>query len=170
MKKYYDKQVENLLNKLMNLCFYSNLVADDIAYQLQTTLDLDQAGEIYHTNFAHWFTGDSAADLLSSIMITSNIQPKRESLKKDEVTYGNITEAFEKNVQLFEELRRTTIDTIDELEYDVKNKQLIIQLEDFLVSVIGMLRKSNIVASKARSYENDNEAYKFEHWFSEFMS
>lgn len=169
MKKYYDKQVEILLNKLMNLCFYSNLVADDIAYQLQTNLDLDQAGEIYHVNFAHWFTGDSAADLISSIMITSNIQPKRDSLKKNEIIYGNITEAFDKNVELFEELRRVTIDTIDELEYDAKNKQLIIQLENFLVSVIGMLRKSNIVAGKARSYEKDGEAYKFEHWFSEFM-
>lgn len=170
MKRYYNKDVENLLNQLMNLCFYSNLVADDIAYQLQTVMDLDQTGEIYHTHFAHWFTGDSAADLISSIMINSNIQPKRASLKKDEITYSNIIDVFTKNVELFENLRKETISVIDSLEYDISNKELIIQLEDFLVSIVGMLRKSNVILSKAQAYEKDSEAYKFEHWFADFMS
>lgn len=169
MKRYYGKEIETLLNQLMNLCFYSNLVADDIAYQLQTVMDLDQTGEIYHTHFAHWFTGDSAADLISSIMINSNIQPKRASLKKDEITYSNITEVFSKNVELFENLRRETINVLDNLEYDISNKELTIQLEDFLVSVTNMLRKSNIILGKAQAYDKDGEAYKFEHWFADYM-
>lgn len=169
MKRYYNESVENLLNELMNFCFYCNLVADDIAYQLQTVMDLDQTGEVYHLNFAHWFTGDSAADLISDIMIKSNIMPKRSSLTKPEKTYAGIIEVFEENVKLFEDLRNKTIQIIDALEYDINNKQLTIQLEDFLVSVADMLRKSNVILGKATAYANDGKTYRFEKWFADFM-
>ena len=169
MTKYYKTEVANKLNELMNLCFQCNLIADDIAYQLCTVLGEDEVGNLYHHHIAHFFTGDLAADFMSDVMIQSNIQPKRSALKDNNETYKSIADAFDANVKLFEQLREKIIVTLDELEMKAENRQLCVRLEDFLVVVVDMLRKSNIMSGKANEYETGKDLYQFELWLKDFL-
>ena len=165
-----SEETNSILNKIMNHMFFLNSKADNIAYALESELKCPVTSDIYHEKVAHYFTGDDMADKLNEIMRISGCRPFRYALSANDKTYDNIVEAFKDNLDMILELKNMLASAIEELDYDVSNKQIVIELEDVLEDLMPYVHASDIWYDKAQEYYNKGKTYKFDTDFSKFLS
>lgn len=165
MKSYISEETINVLNNLLREMFKANSVADNIAYDLDSK-GLHKCSNIYHETFAHYWP--DAADEISTCMTKLNARAVRRTFSGDEVTYSGITEAFKGSLDMVENVRSKILSTMDILEYDINNKEIILMLEDLLVEVLDKLYQSNIWFQYAEYYERKDKVMQFDQNFDKF--
>lgn len=170
MKKYISEDVVNKLNDILGRMFQMNSFCDNIAYALDCELECQLASKVYHIKFSHDFPSDNLADKLSDVMIYSNIRPVRKALQENISTYENIVIAFSDNVKEMELLRELIYKSIEELDYDFNNKQLVLALEDILLHIQILLKQSYIWEEKAIEYFKKDDVRGFNIHFEEFTT
>lgn len=170
MKKYLSQETENKLNIILGRLFQMNSFCDNIAYGLDCELKCQLASNVYHQKFAHAFPSDSFADKLSEVMVKTNLRPVRYGLKDNIKIYENIIEAFGENVKEMENLRELICKTIEDLDYDYNNKNIVMVLEEILLSAQDLLKQSYIWEEKAEEYYNKDEMREFNNKFEEFTT
>jgi hypothetical protein len=169
MKSYISQEVADKLNDLLAMFFKANSRADNMAYALDCELECQNVSDIYHHKFAHLFPSDMFADGLSDVMIRSNIRPVRRSFEGDFNNYKDIVELFTDNVDMMEGLRNKVQDIIDDLDTDINNKEIVVELEDMLVSIVKLLKISNIWLEKAQDYQKRDDVRQFNVDFEKFV-
>ena len=157
----YTPEIVEALNDLLGSFFQMNSISDNMAYALSCELGCPVASTIYHEKFAHLFPSAMFADKLSDIMIRSNARPIRKGFDGDDKIYSDIEQLFSENVTMMENLRDKIRSTIDLLDYDIVNKEIVVELETMLVDCVRLLKVSNIWLENAVAYKNDNNVYKF---------
>lgn len=170
MRQYISEQVAEKLNDLLSMMFKANSFSDNLAYALDCELECQLASEIYHQKFAHTFPSDTFADKLSTVMIHSNIRPVRKEFSGDTNLYDNIVVAFCDNVKMISGLHDMIATLIEELDVDVTNKQLVLALEEMLLSSQTLLKQSYIWEEKAQAYARDNNVMGFNVHFHDFTT
>lgn len=148
--------------------FKANSECDNRAYALACELNCPNASELYHKGFAHLFPSDEYADKLSDAMVISGIRPVRKGFDGDEKIYNNIKELFEENYGMMADVRQSILDAIDLLDYNVDNKEIVVQLEDMAVSSSKWLHVCDVWRKKAAEYYKDGKTYKFDIDFEDF--
>lgn len=161
MRQYLPKDTIDILNDLLSAFFKANSTSDNMAYALSCELGCPVASTIYHEKFAHLFPSAMFADKLSDIMIRSNARPVRKGFDGDDKIYSDIEQLFSENVTMMENLRDKIRSTIDLLDYDIVNKEIVVELETMLVDCVRLLKVSNIWLENAVAYKNNNNVYKF---------
>ena len=147
--------------------FKANSVADNIAYNLNA-MGLHKCSGIYHEKFAHVWS--ELADNISGCMTKLNAKAVRRSFPGDENTYGSITEAFQASLTLVEHIREKVLGTIDMLDYDINNKEVILELEDLSEDTLDILYLSNIWYQYAEYYDKKEKVMQFDQNFDKFTS
>ena len=150
--------------------FDCNSRADNMAYALESELNCPIASDIFHEKVAHYFTGDDMADKLNVILRLNGGRPVRNALVAHNQPYFSITEMFSDCVDMMMMVRNELCKAIEEMDYDVINKHVVIELEDILEDFMPFVHASTIWLKKAEEYEKNNKVYKFDTDFIKFLS
>lgn len=170
LTQYISEEVANKLNDLLAMMFKANSFCDNVAYSLDCELECQLASNIYHQKFAHAFPSDMFADKLSETMIYSNIRPIRKSFSGDSEIYENIVIAFRENSKMIKGLHDSISSLIEDLEIDSTNKQIVLVLEEILLSAQALLKQSFIWEEKAEDYFQHDDVRNFNIHFGEFTT
>ena len=167
MKCYISEETVNVLNDLLKEMFKANSVADNIAYNLDG-MGLHNCAGIYHEKFAHVWP--ELADDISGCMTKLNAKAVRRSFPGDENTYASITEAFNSSLSLVEHIRDRVLNAIDVLDYDINNKEVILELEDLAEDILDILYMSNVWSQYAEYYDKKEKVMQFDQNFDKFYT
>lgn len=147
--------------------FKANSACDNRAYALSAELKCPNAGEIYHESFAHLFPSNMFADKLSNIMLRAGLRPKREGFDGDTKIFNDIEELFADNLNNMEDIKRYILMTIESLDYEIENKEFVIELENMLIDISKLLKMSDVWYDKAKMYKDNVK--KFDLDFEDFL-
>lgn len=164
-----SEETREVLNQLLGQFFGYNSEADNLAYCLADA-GYPAISEIYHTKFAHFFTGDVMADGVSELMDMLDARSVRKALSANEMDYqGNLEAIFADNAEMCKNCRKAIINVIELAEinsdYEVK-----IWAEELLMKFMPYYKQARVWSEFARRY-NHNENYSdFNIHFAELTS
>lgn len=159
MKQYLSNDSVNALNELLREMFKANSVSDNISYGLQH-LSMYNSSRYHHEKFSHIYP--VWADQISTIMDKLGSKSERRSFDGDTNVYGDIVEAFTANVKLLEHIRERILATMEVLDYDMNNKEVILNLEDLSLEVLDLLYEANKILDYAIYYHNKGKDFQFD--------
>ena len=108
------------------------------------------------------------ADDITGTMTKLNARAVRRGFPGDEMIYTNISEIFQANLALLEGLRTKTLNTLETLDYDISNKEVILMLEDLCEDLLDDLYQSNIWSQYADYYMRKDKVMQFDQNFDKF--
>lgn len=151
--------IELKLNQLLSMFFKMNSIADNMAYSLDVDLKCPNASKIFHEKYAHAFPSEIFADKLSEDMTMLGYRPRRIGFSGDTHDYEDIVSLFNDNLEEILKVKESIENCIDELDYDIGNKAIILTLEDLLKNLLPYIHQSKIWLQQAERYGEKN--YKF---------
>lgn len=166
MKSLLKNDVIDKLNVLIKDMFEANSIADNIAYNLES-MGYHATSEFYHLNIAHKF--GAWADLISDAMYYMGARPTRLGFEGNTNQYSQVSEIFNDNLAIFMRLTDEVARLIEELDFDYKNRYMVIQLEDLLTIIQPYIRVADTWVDKAIAYESHDNMYKFDKDFEKFI-
>lgn len=157
--------IEMELNKLLSMFFKMNSITDNMAYSLAVDLKCPNVSTIFHEKYAHVFPSDKFADKLSDDMIMYGYRPRRIGFEGDTHNYENIIDLFNDNYEEILKIKSCIENLIEELDYDISNKMIILTLEKILENLLPYVHQSKIWLEQVENYGEHN--YKFNLDFKE---
>lgn len=152
-----SQETYNKLNELLERCFSMNSFSDNVAYNLGF-YDYRNMESIYHTQWAHFFTGDKMADALSDMMLSLDARPIRLPVAGYERDYeGNLVEMFDDNLRAAEEFRTAIVQTLEVAELN-EDTEVKLALEDFLMEFVPYRKQAEVWARYAHRYEGNERS------------
>lgn len=167
MKSLVSEEVINKLNDLLAKFFKANSFGDNLVYWLQQENYVNIA-DIYHHKVAHWFTGDQGADYIGDIIYKLNGRALRKGFDGDTGNFKSVEKAFADNLGLFENLADETSRIIEELDFNYKNKYIVIKLETMLEILQEYVKVSIIWYEKVKLYTEKDKLYALDKDFHTF--
>lgn len=149
-----SEETKQKLNQLLGKFFGYNSKADNFAYNL-AFYSYPNISEIYHKSFAHYFTGDEMADMISDFMDLLDAKAQREVVEANTEDYnGDIAKIFEDNLQMCEDCRTSIMEVIDTADFN-NDYEVKIKFEELLISFMPYRKQAQVWATFAKRYEND---------------
>ena len=148
--------VELELNKLLSMFFKMNSIADNMSYSLAVDLKCPNASKIFHERYAHVFPSDIFADKLSEDMIMCGYRPRRLGYDGDTHNYEDIITIFNDNFEEILKIKQFIENLIDELDFDIGNKIVILTLEKLLENLLPYVHQSKVWLDQAECYGERN--------------
>ena len=164
MRCYIDENAVELLNDLLKDFFKANSTSDNMAYALQS-MKMYSTAKYYHEHFAHVYP--QLSDILSGVMDKVGARAVRKGFDGDTKNYDNIVELFFDNVALLEHLRERVLGVLEALDYDIKNKDVCLVLEDISKEILELLYEANKVFDYAEYYYNKGKTLEFDFKFDD---
>ena len=151
--------IELELNKLLNMFFKMNSIADNMSYSLAMDLKCPNASKIFHEIYAHVFPSSKFADKLSDDMLMIGYRPRRMSIEGDGYDYDDLSTLFNDNYEEISKIKNYIENLIDELDYDVGNKIVILTLEKLLENLMPYIHQSKIWLEQATMYGDSKHKF-----------
>lgn len=151
-------ETKEKLNELIGEFFSRNSEADNFAYNLAHSC-YPIISEVYHKNFAHFFTGDDMADSVSGLMDMLDIRAVRKAVAEHVDDYqGNLTAIFADNESMCVRCRDKIIEVVElaELNNDFEVK---IWGEELLMKFMPYFKQARVWLEFAKRYENDWKSF-----------
>lgn len=167
MKSLVKAEVVDKLNNLIQRMFYLNAVFDNIAYSLEYQ-GYHDTSSIFHEKIAHmppiW------SDFISDFMYEVGARAVRKGIPDQTDDYNGVEIIFDRVSKEFIELIDYIARLIEELDFDYKNKFIVISLESLLEMIQPYVRVVETWRMKAFEYTKYDNLYKFDKDFHTFIS
>lgn len=167
MKSLISEEVINKLNKLVQRFFQMNAIFDNMAYSLENQ-GYHAVSDIFHHSIAHkppvW------SDKITDFGYNLGIRFVREGLSTENRKYNGVEEIFNEVYNQFINITDEVARLIEELDFDYKNRYIVINLEDLLQILQPYVRVADTWKEKAHEYTKHDNLYKFDKDFHTFIS
>lgn len=167
MKSLVKAEVVDKLNDLIQRMFYLNAVSDNIAYSLEYK-GYHDTSNIFHEGIAHRFPAWS--DFISDFMYELGVRAVRKGIPDQTEEYEDIKAIFDKISSEFIGLADYIDRLIEEMDFDYKNRYIVIKLENLLEMIQPYIRVVETWRLKAFEYTKHDNLYKFDKDFHTFIS
>lgn len=150
IKELISTKTNDSINRVVQLCFNGNAIADNVVYNLDVVFNMVQANDIVHHAFAHWFP--VYADSFNDIQRIQNMKPVRLPVEGATKQYDNFVECFDDlEVFMLDVLEPAIKDAIRSAEEnnDVKTRIL---LENAYTDIALYTKQVMIWRDKAEEY------------------
>lgn len=155
------------VQKLSDLLFDANALADRMVYVLDIQYNCVDFNEWFHHNIAHWFP--IVADHISDYASLRQDLLYRGEIKRHEEEYSSISQLFEKLVLKVKEIENQCVIALHSCA-DNGNEGFEDFLRDFNIKYISPMLKQCIVFYNASvSYERNNAIYKWNKDFEAYI-
>lgn len=135
-----SEQTVDKMQLLLKAFFNANAVSDNIAYWLGYNY-YNNIEKLYHEKWAHAFPSETFADGLSNFMLKVGIRPIRLGLEDHVYDYKNLTEVFEDNKNLAENLVNEIHELIDIADMN-EDLEIKIYAEDLSLTMLNYLKQA----------------------------
>lgn len=167
MKGLVKPEVVGKLNDLIQRMFYLNAVFDNIAYSLEYQ-GYHDTSSIFHENIAHkppvW------SDFISDFMYELGVRAVRKGIPDQKDDYSGVEVIFNRVSDEFIGLADYIERLIEEMDFDYKNRYIVIKLENLLEMIQPYIRVVETWRLKAFEYTKHDNLYKFDKDFHTFIS
>lgn len=152
------EETREKLNSLLANFFSKNSQADNIAYNL-AFYAMPLCSKIYHKSFAHFFTGDDMADMLSDFMDLLDTRAERKEVAANIKDYnGDILAIFQDNLDMCNRCRNAIIDAIDTADFN-GDYEVRIKMEELLITFMPYRKQADVWAKFAERYKEDYKSF-----------